>query len=792
MKTTRVWLLACVTALIVVAVALIGAPAASTAALSASGPGLATDSDLWRWGLAASTLDSAEVSDLLNMGVRWYQNWQFNPETAAIGSLEYMPTALPSWRPTDACTIPGDGVTITQKITQDTNHSKYPNGTIWLLGNEVGLYYNGNTQIWTAADYAQRYRRCYRLLKGIEPYNAEIASRNFQIATTSISPEGSYTSGASGGIDWLRIVRASYLSQFGEVMPIDVYNIHLYAMAANMPRLITGTINFRTAMAGEWDARDKPLIVTEVGMWQTANWDASVSFLNQMVDFFNSAADPAIGNSTDGNRLVQRWAWFTNTRPEYADSQYWYYTNLYDDVGARTVLGNAYGVKAHATPTNTPPPSATRTTTRTLTPTGTRTLTPTHTPSRTATFTVTPTPTRTFTNTPTRTRTFTNTPTRTITSTPSQTATPTMAPPYDQRVNCGGTAYTDTQGKLWAADKAFTAGSWGYVSGKTFATTAAIAQTLDDTLYQSERYWNATTTPGYRFTVPINGLYEVTLKFAEIYHDAAGSRKFDVTIEGATVLANFDIYADAGGKNIAATDKVFIVNVADGEVSIGFIQIPNFDTPKVSAIQITWAGPAATATPTLTPTPTSTATPELDAFEIVLSPGWNLISSPLSPVPATLPEVLVSVEGQYDLVYGYSAGGAASSWTLFDVTAPPFLNDLSAITEAMGIWINVTDTVPATVTFIGAEAESPSIQLYAGWNLVGYPSLVTRPVAEALASCADKFDLVYAYVASDASPWKVYDATVPPMFNDLTDMEPGRGYWINATQECTWQVAGEP
>ncbi len=172
----------------------------------------------------------------------------------------------------------------------------------------------------------------------------------------------------------------------------------------------------------------------------------------------------------------------------------------------------------------------------------------------------------------------------TPTTTPTPTAT-SSAPPYEQRVNCGGAAYTDVAGKVWAADKGFTVGGWGYLGGSLFGTTNAIANTLDDPLFQKEHLWSYTSTPGYRFTVP-NGAYEVTLKFAETYWNLANHRKFDVRIEGTTVLSAFDIFAAAGGKNIAAPDQVFMVTVSDGAMELDFVKLTNADLPKVNAIQV--------------------------------------------------------------------------------------------------------------------------------------------------------------------------------------------------------------
>ena len=50
-----------------------------------------------------------------------------------------------------------------------------------------------------------------------------------------------------------------------------------------------------------------------------------------------------------------------------------------------------------------------------------------------------------------------------------------------------------------------------------------------------------------------NGTYQVTLKMVEDWATAAGQRKFDVRIEGKTVLTGFDIFAACGRLTAAAT-----------------------------------------------------------------------------------------------------------------------------------------------------------------------------------------------------------------------------------------------
>jgi hypothetical protein len=140
------------------------------------------------------------------------------------------------------------------------------------------------------------------------------------------------------------------------------------------------------------------------------------------------------------------------------------------------------------------------------------------------------------------------------------------------RINSGGPSYTDPYGILWSADS-------NYTGGSTFSTTNPILNTTSPALYQTCR-WGAFT---YNFTVA-NGSYNVILKFAEVSRFSPGARQFNVAINGATVLADFDIYAQAGGAFLAV-DRTFPVTVTSGQISIEFYLGPA-DAPMVNGIEI--------------------------------------------------------------------------------------------------------------------------------------------------------------------------------------------------------------
>lgn len=202
-------------------------------------------------------------------------------------------------------------------------------------------------------------------------------------------------------------------------------------------------------------------------------------------------------------------------------------------------------------------------------PTPTATAEPTPTPTNTPEPTPTPTPVLTATLEPT--------PTSTNTPLPTPTATP-VSTPYVQRVNCGGTSYTDSQGRVWAADQAWN-GVWGHTNGMAKSSTSAVNGTIDGPLYQ---YWRENPVE-YRFAVP-NGTYQVILRFAEFEVSKANDRMMRITIEGAVVEERFSIYGLVG--KYTALDRQYQVTVSDGMLNIAFSKNGGKKDPVVSAIEV--------------------------------------------------------------------------------------------------------------------------------------------------------------------------------------------------------------
>ncbi len=161
-------------------------------------------------------------------------------------------------------------------------------------------------------------------------------------------------------------------------------------------------------------------------------------------------------------------------------------------------------------------------------------------------------------------------------------------------------------------------------------------------------------------------------------------------------------------------------------------------------------------------------------YMIQLKAGWNLFSIPLAQNDTNISEVLKSIDGDYDVVKWYdSKDGVWHSSS----------NDLTDINRTMGLWTYMNNKCNLSV--VGAVPDSTDIAMYEGWNLVGYPSLETRNLSDALSGV--NWESVWHYDAFDVyDPWKHNHTSKPYRMNDLEEMKPGFGYWVYVTINNTW------
>ena len=157
--------------------------------------------------------------------------------------------------------------------------------------------------------------------------------------------------------------------------------------------------------------------------------------------------------------------------------------------------------------------------------------------------------------------------------TPTPIPTPTPTPTFPLRINCGGGNYVDTLGNTWLAD-------FGFTGGELQNSVLTIANTLDDELYQSERYGNFI----YSFPVITGATYTINLLLCELYAEvfALGKRVFRVKANNQIVLDNLDIFAEVGAR--AALIKSFSFTATSNILEISTEGIA--ENPSLRAIEI--------------------------------------------------------------------------------------------------------------------------------------------------------------------------------------------------------------
>ena len=141
--------------------------------------------------------------------------------------------------------------------------------------------------------------------------------------------------------------------------------------------------------------------------------------------------------------------------------------------------------------------------------------------------------------------------------------------------------------------------STGFVSPAPvhFATGSAINVTgvtdpAPQGVYQTEFYTTGTMT--YTFTGLSAGTnYKIRLHFAELYQTAVNKRKFDVLINGALVLDDYDIFAVTGARYKAVVEERTVAADTNGVITITFAKGP-VDNAKTNGIEIIDSRPAST------------------------------------------------------------------------------------------------------------------------------------------------------------------------------------------------------
>ena len=136
---------------------------------------------------------------------------------------------------------------------------------------------------------------------------------------------------------------------------------------------------------------------------------------------------------------------------------------------------------------------------------------------------------------------------------------------------------------------------------------------------------------------------------------------------------------------------------------------------------------------------------------------------------------------QWDIAKWYDASDKNDPWKTYNKNNPASLNDLTTIDQTMGVWLHLTATDGTLTTgTLGAYSSVPvNVDLYTGWNLVGYPT--------------ENNEFANVALAGTGATWIASWQLAAPYVVDTTDlastpMIEGEAYWVYVGSDTTWIV----
>lgn len=163
-----------------------------------------------------------------------------------------------------------------------------------------------------------------------------------------------------------------------------------------------------------------------------------------------------------------------------------------------------------------------------------------------------------------------------------------------------------------------------------------------------------------------------------------------------------------------------------------------------------------------------------------LEQGWNLISFPCLGEDTNLNLFFLNASysnGSHEALLSYDVNDIIDPWKSYNSNLPNWtIQDLNLISRRKGYWLF---SYNQTTLLINSSLATPTIiNLEQGWNLIGYPSTINRPINETFDQLKPNFDYVYLYNASNKE-WKEYTWNISkPSLQNLNYTVYNYGYWI--------------
>ncbi len=160
--------------------------------------------------------------------------------------------------------------------------------------------------------------------------------------------------------------------------------------------------------------------------------------------------------------------------------------------------------------------------------------------------------------------------------------------------------------------------------------------------------------------------------------------------------------------------------------------------------------------------------------------GYSIISIPCISTAENINLIFngASVGAMYQYVPGDS-----DSWRVYNPNLPSYVySDLEYVGRKVGYILIMNSSFTKSIN--GTKVPYTNIGLVQGWNLIGYPTNVTRNVSDAFSSINTSVTQVLMYNVSSGN-FMVYNNPG----GDLEQIIPEQGYWINISQNTVWVVS---
>jgi len=316
--------------------------------------------------------------------------------------------------------------------------------------------------------------------------------------------------------------------------------------------------------------------------------------------------------------------------------------------------------------------------------------------------------------------------------------------------------------------------------------TSGVTDPAPQAVYQTERYGNFT------YTIPNltpGASYRVRLHFAELFDNGPGQRLFNVALNGAQVLTNFDIFATAGGMDRALVEEFTTTADANGQITVQYTALR--DQAKSSGIEII---PVPTA-PTLALTPTGALTDTIESAQAFTATLRAANGAPLANTPVTLTingpnartlVITTTAQGQASVVYTGTVTGLDAIGALTVVSGTTVVaNGATVYWQLPAGDIAIDSGGPATGDFV-ADTDVVGGGQSGDGNAID-TSGVADPAPQAVyQSFRYVFNGSFSYIVPGLVPGGAY--TVRLHFAERDRNGPGQrlfGVAINATQALT-------